>query len=109
MSKSQSQPQSTEIAEMEDSTEIQSSVFSDDSLRDLATFDDAIRLAQEQFGEIVSVSEEIGDGFTVLSTDAKGMLVGVPCLALEWEFYPGDYGDKGFVSIRLVARMPGGL
>jgi hypothetical protein len=109
MSKNQPQTENTEIAEMEDTTQIQSSVFSEDSLREIQNFDDAIRLAQAQFGNIASVSEEIGDGFVVLSTDEKAILVGIPCLALEWEFWPGNHGDKGFVSIRLVARMPGGV
>jgi hypothetical protein len=52
-------------------------------------------------GDIVSAAE-YGTGFEVLDKDAKGQLVGVPFIVLDWTLNEGDFGE--FVSLRLVTQ-----
>jgi hypothetical protein len=52
-------------------------------------------------GDIVSAAE-YGTGFEVLDKDAKGQLVGVPFIILDWVINEGDFGE--FVSLRLVTQ-----
>jgi hypothetical protein len=53
-------------------------------------------------GDIVSASE-YGTGFEVLDKDAKGQLVGVPFIILDWVINnEGDFGE--FVSLRIVTQ-----
>lgn len=80
------------------------SKFDETSLRDLATFDAALAMAEEAHGEVHSASEELGDGFALLKNPA--LLVGLPLILLEWAFRPGDFGT--YVSVRVVAKLPGG-
>lgn len=97
------------------STEVALTMASDTQLRELTTFDDALRLIQEQLGaQVHSVEEHIGTGFVVL--DDKAKLDGVDFLAVMWEFHSsGDYssltedGDEvqgQFVSVHLMTRSP---
>lgn len=69
-------------------------------------FADAMAVAAQIAGpEIPVVAEEIGDGFTVLPTDKKGTLIGVPMVLLKWEWHLGDNGP--FVSVHLVTADGG--
>ena|SRR5690242_14500122 len=81
------------------------SSYDEDALRDGATFDYYVQLAQDVHGEIVEAGHVLGDGFTLINN--KGLLVDVPFLAMEWTFRDGDFG-RPYVSVRVVARMPGG-
>lgn len=83
---------------------VQSSVFSENSLRTIESFDDALALATAAHGSVVDAANEMGDGFSLI-TDLKPF-VGVPVVLLEWTFRDGDFGT--YVSIRFVARTQGG-
>jgi hypothetical protein len=71
-------------------------------LSDIASFDDALKLAREMYGEaaVVAAADVIGDGFKLL--DNKDQLIEVPFLALAWDFHQGDHGE--FVSLKVVTR-----
>lgn len=82
-------------------------MFSEEALRDIVSFEDAARLLYANDVAIDDAATVIGDGFALIRKERKGILVGVPLLILEWNFYPGDYGDT-FVAMRVVARNPDG-
>jgi hypothetical protein len=116
MSNRSTKPETTveETAEADETSAVaevmaQRSGFDENDLRALASFDDAVRLVEQRYGAIQDATTEIGDGFTVLSTEDKARLCGVPLLLMEWAFYPGKFGDRDFTAVRLIARMPGGL
>jgi hypothetical protein len=81
--------------------------FSREDLSSIATWEDALRLAQSEYGTIVTAEEEIGDGFRVATEDEERRLVGVPLFLLEWTFRAGDFGDD-YVSIRAIAQGENG-
>lgn len=83
------------------------SAFTEEDLRAITTFDEAIALATAEHGAAVYADEVLGDGFALLSTDGKARLVGVPLCFMEWSFYDGEFGGK-FVAARVVARGPSG-
>ena len=53
-------------------------------------------------GAIMS-SVELGSGWTVLPTDQKSRLIGVPIIVLDWTFNDGDNGE--FVSARVLTKQ----
>lgn len=77
--------------------------FSPAQLRDIRTFEDAARLAQEQLGATVVSSESLGDGFTLY--EDKEDLVGLPMMFISWSFSQGDFGS--FVAARVLVQYPG--
>lgn len=77
--------------------------FSDDRLRDIASFDDAAALLAEHEIPVVAADQVMGNGFTVISD--KGFLCGIPMILLSWHFNRGDNGE--FVSVHAVANLPG--
>lgn len=81
--------------------------FDEETLRNLTNFEDALRLAQEEFGNVDEAGKVLGDGFALLKDDGKARLVGVPVLLLNWDFYDGDFGSR-FVAVRLVTHNPDG-
>ncbi len=85
------------------STEVaRQNVYTTEALRSIASFDDALSIAAQAFGgEIVTADRELGDGFAIL--DNKASLIETPLLFMEWEFYPGEYGE--FVAARVVAKV----
>lgn len=84
------------------------SKFRKEDLQAATTFDEYVALTAEVHGGVIAVHEtELGDGFRVADDEAKGRLVGVPIMLMEWSFNAGDYSD--FVSIRLVAQTESGL
>lgn len=89
----------------ETSTEIVTSVpkYSDEELLSVQSFDDALRLAAEYYGEenLVSADETIGNGFRLLAN--KDTLVDVPFVALAWRFNPGEYQGE-FVTMMVVTE-----
>jgi hypothetical protein len=76
--------------------------WDEETLRNITSFDDAVRLVEETHGPIVSADEELGDGFTLLSTEDKDLLIGLPMLLMAWRFNDGDAGR--FVSIRVLVQ-----
>jgi len=82
------------------------SSFTREQLKAVTNFDEAARLVADVHGPLVTADQEIGDGFAVLTTEQKKLLIGVPLLLMEWAFRKGDMGN--FVSLRVMARNPDG-
>jgi hypothetical protein len=80
--------------------------FTDDDLRSLVSFDQALALTQQTHGEIVDAERELGNGFRVLDNKDKMKLVGVPILLMDWTFNDGNFGK--FVSVYLAAKNEDG-
>lgn len=76
--------------------------YNRNQLKELSSFDDALRLAQEVYGDIVQASAELGDGFEIVGKDEKSQFIKVPMILLSWGFGKGDHGE--FVSIRAVTK-----
>jgi hypothetical protein len=72
--------------------------LSDDSLREVTTFEEALALAEQTYGNVLSFSDEMGNGFKILQDKSK--LVGVRALFLNWRFSEGNFGT--FVSAAVV-------
>ena len=79
--------------------------WTEEQLREVTTFEDALRLTEETFGVIAAADEVLGDGFTLLRSDQKDLLTGRPMLLMEWSFYEGDFGGN-FAAIRAVVQNP---
>lgn len=77
-----------------------------DELRAVQSFGDAIELIVREYGAApVNISEVMGTGFDVLSTDDKTRLEGIPLVIISWRFVVTDVGDSGeFVSAMLVTE-----
>lgn len=79
--------------------------FDTDSLRNIESFDDAIALVREQFGDVQTVSDSVlSDGFSLAE---KESLEGKPFLIVDFRFNEGDYGND-FVSVNAIEQLPGG-
>lgn len=83
-----------------------SRLFGDEELAGIKTAEEALALVREVFGGITPAEEVLGNGFSILDSDKKGQLVGVPLLLVEWRFNDGEQGK--FVSINAVAIQEGG-
>lgn len=82
-----------------------SSRLDDETLRSIASFDDALALINERFnGEIVEADKELGNGFALLKD--KSLLIGVPFIVLNAMAYPSTKGTTRdtFWSLHLVTR-----
>lgn len=87
---------------------IKGSTWDEETLRGVTTFQQAMELASQEYGPVVTADQELGDGFTVLSTEQKRLLVGRPMMVMEWSFYNGDQGK--FVAMRcMVQNADGGF
>ena len=73
--------------------------LSDDQLKAISTFDDALAIAIAA-GPLESIAD-YGTGFVLLKE--KDTLVGVPFIVLEWQERIGDR-EAGFVSVLLVTK-----
>lgn len=81
--------------------------FSVEELRSITSFEDAVDLAVAKIGaEAPIASEELGDGFALLESREKDLLIGRDMILLDWSFSAGDF-DKEFVTVRLVTRDGG--
>lgn len=105
---------STTKPETENSTEpstdiAQSQFFTREQYAGIENFDQAIALAEAEFGTVVIASDDplLGTGFKKTTDEDKDRLVGVPLLLLDWRFNSGDYGDKEYVSIHAVSSVDG--
>jgi len=76
--------------------------YDEEELRALNSFEAAVELTREQTGSIANAAEEMGDGFRILSSKEKVLLLDQPTLFMEWRFSMGDMGE--FVSTRVVVR-----
>jgi hypothetical protein len=74
--------------------------FEDADLRAISTFEEAFALAEQMFGEITDVTQELGNGFTLI-TD-KSVLVDKPFVIISCSFNDGDFGQ--FASIAAVTK-----
>jgi hypothetical protein len=82
----------------------QASLYSEDELRGLSDWDQAMRLAMSVTGEApIMASEEMGDGFQLIDSErGKATLIDVPFVLLEWTFRDGDFGT--YVSCRGMTK-----
>jgi len=72
-----------------------------DALRDITSLEDAVALLNASGLEVRHVSDEMGDGFSLL--DDKDALVGTPFIILSSSLSAGDFGAQ-MVTVRLVTR-----
>jgi hypothetical protein len=75
----------------------------DETLRNIASFEDAFALATELYGDVTDVTEELGNGFTLI-TD-KAPLVGKEMIVVSCAFSDGDFGQ--FASVAAVTKDGG--
>lgn len=83
------------------SNEIAKRSFAADELRNIESFDDALRLMQEAGIEVEDAADAIGDGFILL--DDKRKLENVPLIFITWSESTGEQGE--YTVARVVARM----
>lgn len=89
---------------------VTTSLYFDDALALVDSFDAALALANETHGLSQADQEPLlGDGFRLASEDDKRRLIGVPLLLMEWTFRESDFGsNQDWVSIRAVQRGENG-
>lgn len=100
-------PNATETAETTDVDKFANTgngivpVYRNDDLQGIETFEDALALMREQYGDtgVITADEVIGNGFALLSN--KDHLIGVPFALVKWQFYPGKFANN-FVTIMVV-------
>lgn len=83
---------------------VQRSLFNDDELRSIQSWDDLKGLLAEKELTVAQAHEILGNGFELLSKDEKAKLVDVPFMILDWRFNIGDMGT--FVSLTIAAQNP---
>lgn len=73
-----------------------------DQLKSIASFEDALAVMRETYGEtaVVLASDALGDGFALLQE--KDSLIGVGCAFISWNESLGDFGP--FVAARIVTE-----
>jgi len=79
-------------------------MFDDNDLRGITSFDEAMKAAQKEYGEIVDASTAIGTGFDLMDTEGKDQLVGVPFIVLEMRFNWSEAYNQEFVSFLAVTE-----
>lgn len=72
--------------------------ITDDMLRGITSFEDALAMAEATFGDVLSFSDEMGNGFRILQD--KNLLIGKRAVFYNWRFSEGDFGV--FVSAAVV-------
>lgn len=78
--------------------------MSDDVLRDINSWEQAIAALRMQFGDeiLADIADELGTGFAVADDTTKRQLVGVPMLLVGWTFNLGNWGE--FVSMLAITQ-----
>jgi len=78
--------------------------LSDDALSGISSFEDALALLAETYGQesVVVASDVLGDGFALLDSKDKGKLVGEAFVIVNWSFHIGENGE--FVVARIVTQ-----
>lgn len=76
--------------------------ISTEALAEVQSFEDAVNLAQNVYGQenVVVASDVLGDGFKMLEN--KDTLIGVPFFAVAWNFTMGDHGE--YVAVKLITQ-----
>jgi hypothetical protein len=72
------------------------------TLRGLKTLDEVLAFLDAEYGGVVDVADQIGDGFAMI--DDKGQLVGREMVLINWKFNESSYGDEPFVFVRAMTR-----
>lgn len=85
---------------------VQRSLFTDDQLRSIQSWDDVNALFAEAGVTVTDVSEVLGTGFSLFNTEDKDKLCGVPMMILDWRFNNGDMGT--FVSLTVAYKTSDG-
>lgn len=80
--------------------ELASTRYAAVELREINSFDDAMRIMAEYGVQVDDAATEVGDSF--IKIDDKNKLVDTPCLFMSWDFVKGDFGK--FVTVRTVAQ-----
>jgi hypothetical protein len=77
--------------------------LTDVELQSINTFDDALALMKELYGEggLVSADQVMGNGFRILQGAEKDRLIDTPMMFLKWTLNPGKFGEE-FVSALIV-------
>lgn len=93
------------VEEITDAIDVDQNVsFSDTELRGITSYEDALRLVETKYGDVVDAADEIGSGFVLLSD--KNKLVGEPFVILSLNFIEGDYrNDLGEKTYYVAARV----
>jgi hypothetical protein len=100
--KKQQQTEETAVVPMDMGTR-----FGKQDRTDISSWDDAVRLAQGEFGTVLQIHDtELGDGFRVASEEDERRLIGVPLMLLEWRWNDGDFGE--YVSVVAIAQGENG-
>lgn len=73
--------------------------FSDDVMRSITSFEDALELGIQESGVIHDIADYIGNGFTVLPTDRKRDLIGKEFVAVDWRVNDGKWGLYASLAI----------
>jgi hypothetical protein len=76
--------------------------FTDSTLRNVSSFEDAMALASEVYGDVKDITQELGNGFTLLSREDKNRLVKKPFVVLHFGLTEGDFGT--FASVAVVTK-----
>ena len=112
MAKSQPTPEPKQDNNSEPAAEIMpaASDFTNDQLAAIESFEDAVLLARNEYGDILAAHEQntLGTGFRVATDDDKMRLCGVSLLFLEWSFRESDYGTSPYVSVRAIQQGDNG-
>lgn len=95
-----------QVKDVSGAVEISVPQYRDSDLQQINTFDDALALIQEQFGQggVISADEVLGNGFALLTN--KDHLVGVPFILMKWQFNQGKYQDD-FCTALVVTSQNG--
>lgn len=76
--------------------------FSDDQMRAISSFDEAMAFVEQEYGTIHEIADYIGNGFTVLAPGRKSDLIGKEFIVIDWRVNDGDYGL--YASLAVVVR-----
>lgn len=90
--------------DVETADALDSAVFSDTELRGIGSFEEAMALASDKFGDVLDASAVIGSGFIML--EDKDKLLNETFLILSTSFPEGDFRDAdGVASHFAVVRL----
>lgn len=81
--------------------------FTHQQYKNIESFEDAVNLVKSTLGgETVARSQDLGDGFTLLSTEDKDKLVGQPFLILHYRFVSSDkVPNARYATCRVVTQQ----
>lgn len=80
---------------------LQRSAYDPDVMRTIESFEEAMALADAMHDGVEDAAGVMGDGFAKLTN--KRRIVGLPCIFMEWNFAPGDFGHQ-FVYARVIVQ-----